>query len=154
MATTPITEYIAENIKTAINAITVANGFNYNLSAQRKRWVDFDSETPEDGKVLIMAKEDEKPGQPVGCAEWIQKFLLLAIVTETGLSESESIELKRSRIRDDIRKKLAEDFTRGGYAIETIHGAATPLDGSRITAIEIEVNIHYRTKFENPYTQV
>jgi len=151
---TPITEYIAEDIKTAINAITVTKGFNQTLTAQRKRWVDFDSETPEDGKVLIMQKEDEPLQNPVGYVAWSQKFLLLAIVTETGLSESESIELKRSRVRDDIRKKLVEDTTRGGYAIDTINGPATPLDGSRITAIEIEINVQYRTLFEDPYTKV
>ena len=147
---TPITEYIAENIKTAINAITVAAGFNQTLSAVRRRWVEFDSLTPENGKVLIQQKEDEPGKNPTGCAAWSQKFLLFAIVTDDE-SSSDSIELKMARVRDDIRKKLLEDTTRGDYAIDTINGAATPLDGSRVTGIEMEVEVQYATQYENPY---
>ncbi|MGA1979461.1 MAG: hypothetical protein ABSG99_02695 [Sedimentisphaerales bacterium] len=151
---TPITEYIAENIKTAINAITSANGFNQDLVAIRRKRVDFYNVAPEDGKVLIMQAEDDKPGQTVGCAEWLQKYLIAAIVIDSD-SATDSIETKMAKVRDDIRKKLVEDTTRGGYAIDTINGPATPFDdGEGFTGIILEMDVHYRTQFADPYMKV
>ncbi len=151
---TPITEYIADNIKTAINAITFAAGFNQTLVAIRRNRVDFNDVAPEDGKVLIMQVEDEKSGQPVGCAEWVQKYLITAIVVDSD-SATDSIETKMAKVRDDIRKKLVEDTTRGGYAIDTINGPCTPFDdGEGFTGIILETDVQYRTSFSDPYTQI
>lgn len=149
---TPITELITENIKAAINAITTANGFNQDLTAIRKRWVDFDDETLEDGKVLIMMDADEKPEQPAGAAAWIQNYRLLVMVAETNTENS--IELKMQKVRDDIRKKLMEDYRRDSNASDTILGLATPRIGDRVTAIEIEIGVLYRTQQDDPYTKI
>ena len=150
---TPITEYIAENIKDAINAITETNGFNQDLTAIRRKRTDFYDVAPEDGKVLIMQVEDEKPEQPVGVAEWLQKFLITAIVIDSD-DVADSIETRTAEVRDDIRKKLVEDTTRGGYAIDTINGPAAPFDdGESFTGIVLEVDVHYRTQFADPYVK-
>lgn len=149
---TPITESIAENIKTAINAITITNEFNQDLTAMRKQWVDFDEVASESGRVLIMMDTEEKPDQSAGAAEWIQNYRLLAIVAETN--PDNSIELKMQQARDDIRKKLMEDYTRDSNAADTILGPATPRYGARITAIEIEIGVRYRTQQDDPYTKV
>lgn len=149
----PITEYIAENIKTAINAITMANEFNQDLVAIRRKRVDFQDVVPEDGKVLIMQIEDDKPEQPAGWAAWWQKYLIVAIVIDSDKA-TDSIEMRMSKVRDDIRKKLVEDVTRGGYARETINGPATPFDDGEFTGIIMEVDIQYNTRFEDPYTQI
>jgi len=149
---TPITEYIAENIKTAINAITVANTFNQTLVAIRRKRTDFYDVAPEDGKVLIMQVEDDKLINPVGLAAWSQKFLIAAIVIDSD-SATDSIETRMSKVRDDIRKKLVEDTTRAGYAIDTINGPATPFDdGEGFTGIILETDVQYRTLFADPYT--
>lgn len=151
---TPITEYIAENIKTAINAITIAGGFNQNLTAIRKKRVDFLREVPDDGKVSIMQAEDENLINPAGCARWSQKFLITAIVLDSDKA-TDSIETRTSKVRDDIRKKLTEDTTRGGYADDTLVGPAVPLpDGESFTGIDLEFNVHYTTKFDDPYTKM
>lgn len=150
---TPITEYIAENIKTAINAITTAKGFNQDLVAIRRKRTDFYDVAPEDGKVLIMQVEDDKLINPVGVAEWSQKYLIITIVLDSDKA-TDSIETRMSKARDDIRKKLVEDTTRGGYAIDTINGPATPFDdGEGFTGIILETDVHYRTQFEDPYTK-
>ena len=149
----PITEYIAENIKTAINEITIANGFNEDLVAIRRKRIDFQDVAPENGKVLIMQGEDERLQEPVGFAAWSQKYLIVAIVIDSDKA-TDSIETRMSKVRDDIRKKLVEDATRGGYAVDTINGPATPFDdGEGFTGIVLETDVHYRTQFADPYVQ-
>ncbi|GAH76077.1 unnamed protein product [marine sediment metagenome] len=152
---TPITESIAENIKTAINLITTANGFNQDLSAIRRRRLDFSDCLPEDLKVLIIQTEDELPEQEaVGANEWLQVYFLEAFVIDSDTATA-SIETRMSQVRDDIRKKLTEDTTRGGYAIDTILRAATPFDdGEGFTGIELEIAVHYRTQWNDPYTKI
>lgn len=150
---TPITEYIAENIKDAINAITETNGFNQDLTAIRRKRTDFYDVAPEDRKVLIIQAEDERLENPPGVASWSQKFLITAIVIDSD-NAADSIETRTAKVRDDIRKKLAEDTTRGGHAIDTINGLAAPFDdGESFTGIVLEVDIHYRTQFADPYTK-
>jgi len=148
----PITEYIAENIETAINAITEANGFNQDLTAVRRKRIDFKDITPKDGLVAIMQAGDEKPEQPVSAADWIQKFFLAAFVIDSDKA-SDSIETRWAKVRDDIRKKLNEDIRRGDYALDTIHIAAMPLDDDEFTGILMELDVYYRTQFADPYTQ-
>lgn len=150
-----ITERIAEDIKAAINLITIANGFNQDLTALRRRRLDFSDVMPEDLKVLIIQAEDELPEQEaVGANEWLQVYFLEAFVIDSDTA-STSIETRMSTVRDDIRKKLAEDTTRGGYAIDTMLRAATPFDdGEGFTGIELEIAVHYRTKWNDPYTRI
>ena len=150
---TPITEYIAEEIKAAINAITIANGFNQDLIAIRRKRTDYRDVAPMDGTVLILQVEDERGEDPVGFAAWDQKFLIVAIVIDSDKA-TDSIETRMSKVRDDIRKKLVEDVTRGGYATETKNGPATPFDdGEESTGIILETDVHYRTQFADPYTK-
>jgi len=150
---TPITEYIAENIKDAINAITETNGFNQDLTAIRRKRTDFRNVAPEDRKVLIIQAEDERLENPASVASWSQKFLITAIVIDSD-DAADSIETRTAKVRDDIRKKLVEDTTRGGYAIDTINGPAAPFDdGESFTGIVLEVDVHYRTQFADPYTK-
>lgn len=152
---TPITENIAENIKAAINLITTANGFNQNLSALRRRRLDFSDVMPEDLKVLIIQAEDEEPERkPVGANAWLQVYFLEAFVIDSDTATA-SIETRMSNVRDDIRKKLTEDVTRGDNAVDTILRAATPFDdGEGFTGIELEIAVHYRTQWNDPYIKL
>ena len=150
---TPITEYIAEDLKVAINAVTMANGFNQDLTAVRRSRTDLRNVPAGDGVVLIMQVEDEPLEEPVGVASWVQKYLISAIVLDSD-DASTSIETKMAKVRDDLRKKQVEDPTRGGYAIDTINGPATPFDdGEGFTGITLETEVHYRTQYADPYTK-
>ncbi len=150
---TPITETITENMKAVINEITIANSFNQDLVALRKKKTDFYDIPPEDGKVLIMQIEDETLTPELSIVNLIQNYLIIAVVLDTDKS-TDSIETKTSKVRDDIRKKLVEDVTRGGVAIDTMRGPATPFDdGEGLTGIILEIGVQYRTAFADPYTQ-
>jgi hypothetical protein len=149
-----LTELITENIASAINQITIANGFNQDLTAIRRRRTDFTDVAPVDGSVIIIMLEDEPVPPPVDILEWKQKFAITALVIDSDQATT-PIETRMAQVRDDIRKKLVEDTTRGGYAIDTILGAATPFDdGESFTGIILEIDVHYRTKFEDPYTKM
>jgi len=150
----PITEYIAESLQAAINHITIAAGFHQTLVAIRRSRIDFRDVTPTDGHVLIMQVEDEQPGQPLGCAEWIQKYLIACIVLDSD-DETTSIEARQAQVRDDIRKKLMENPDRNGHAIDTINGPCTPFDDEEgLMGIILETDVHYRTKHDDPYERI
>ena len=150
---TPITEYIAENIESAISAIKTINDFNQDLLARRRKRIDYENQSgPISNDVIILQGEDEVLGEDVGVRTISQKFILSAIVLDSDSSE-DSIETKMGQVRDDMRKKLVEDTSRGGYAIDTVIGAAIPFDdGEGFTGIALEIDVIYRTQYADPYT--
>ena len=150
---TPRIEHIAVNIEAAINAITEGNGFNQDLVAVRPKRNDFKDVVPEDGKVLIWQADDELPEeQAYGAKEWIQPFVLMAIVLDSD-EASASIDTRLNQVRADIQKKLIEDVTRGGYAFDTeLLPCAKFDDGQGFTGIAVNVAVHYRVKEDDPYT--
>jgi len=151
----PIIEIIAQNILDAINQITTANGFHQDLSAYRPRRNDFADVVPQNGTVLVVQSDEEDVEGAYGTDEWRQSFVLMAMVIDSDkATPQETIDTKINTIRADVQKKLAEDVTRGGYAIDTINrGSALFADGPKFTGVAIVVEIHYRTKNNDPYSK-
>jgi hypothetical protein len=149
---TPIIELIAANIEAAINAITVANGFNQNLVALRCKRNDFATITPGNGVVLIVQEGAEMPAQCIGTETWIQTFSLMAIVIDSD-TVATSIDTRLNQVAGDIVKKLRVDWTRGGYAIDTNFDAPQLIDDPRFTGVTVAAKVEYRTKWGDPYTQ-
>lgn len=151
--TVPIIENIAVNIAAAVDAITTVNGFNQDLSALRPRRNDFSDVVPEDGKVLVVQDDEDQAEQPIGVQEWIQTFVLVAMVIDSD-SASGSIDTRINQVRADIRKKMMEDPTRGGNAIDTILLPAAKFDdGEGFTGIAVAVAVQYRVEHDDPYTK-
>jgi hypothetical protein len=152
---TPRIEHIAVDIKSAVDAVTVANGFNQDLVAVRPRRNDFSDVTPENGKVLIWQSDEDKPGpedQAYSTTEWMQPFLLIAFVLDSD-SESASIDTRLNQVRADLQKKLREDVTRGGYAIDTeLLPSRTFDDGKGFSGIAVAFGVSYRVNEDDPYT--
>jgi len=151
----PIIENIAQNILDCINAITTANGFNQDLTAYRPRRTDYSDVTPVDRQVLVLSGDEEDVPAAAGTSEWIQTFLLQAIVRDSDKADpQQTIDTRINQIKSDIRKKLAEDVRRDGNAIDTQNkGAVVFTDGESFTGIEISVDVHYRTLRDDPYTK-
>lgn len=150
----PIKEDIAVNILAAINAVTVANDFNQDLTGIRPRRNDFSDVMPTDKTVLIKQADINKPGeQAISTVEWNQRYSLSAIVIDDD-DEADSIDTRLNQVEADIQKKLMEDPTRGGNAIDTIILPSMEfyeVDG--FTGIEINIVVKYRTEIEDPYTR-
>lgn len=151
---TPVIEAIAVNIETAVNAITVANGFNQDLSAIRPKRVDFIDVAPKDLTVLIkQADEEQAKAQAVTTQEWEQPFVIMAIVLDSD-DAATSIDTRINQVRADIQKKLMADPTRGGNAIDTIILPSAEFDdGEGFTGIAVRIAVKYRTQITDPYTK-
>lgn len=151
---TPVIESIAIDIETAINAVTEANGFNQDLTAIRPARNDFKDVTPEDRKVLIWQGDEERPDDhAIDTQEWMQPFVLEAVVLDDD-NASDSIDTRINQVRADIQKKLCEDVTRGGNAIDTILMPCGKFDdGEGFTGIAVNIIVHYRTNDDDPYTK-
>jgi len=155
---TPIIELISENIKTAINEITTANGYNQTLAGYRSKRIDFSDFRPENHKVLIVQADEDDADQVVqdGVAkEWAQPYMLLAIVVDSDAATT-SIDTRINQVRADIQKKLMVDPTRGGYAIDTVllPGEKIPENDLGYSGIVVNIVVNYRVKIEDPYTQI
>ena len=150
---TPIIEYIAANIPTAINAVTTGNGFNQTLTAVRRARIDWQDITPADSKVLISQEDDETNLETQNITtQLIQRFVLGVLVLKSKDDETE-LDTYRNRVKCDIWKKLLEDRTRGGYAFNTIITGSSKLEEGELIGIEINVEVHYRILTNDPYTK-
>lgn len=159
MPTNPVDELIAQNIVTAIGEITVANSYNYDLTAARPTRLGFDASTKHrDLTVLIVqddADEDESKaseGNPPMLA-WVQPFMLIAYVIESDAS-TDPIDQRINRVRADIIKKLMIDVTRGGYAHNTTFTGSRVFSlAPGVTGVVLYIDIDYRVRSTDPYTQ-
>ena len=154
--TTPRIEHIAENIKTAVSAITIANSFNQDLVGIRPKRRDFRDAAWGDGTVLISQREKVPSDEAViGSATWWVQFALAAIVIDSDDAET-SIDTRLNQVAADIEKKMMVDVTRGGYAIDTRLDGAGPFisDDGSISGVMVMVSVLYRTKIEDPYTGI
>lgn len=155
----PIIEAIAVEITEAINAITVANGFNQDLAATRPTRLDFlDGEGQQDLTVLIVQQdpdEDEESsteGNPPAKA-WIQPFWCIAYVIDSD-NATDPIDSRKNKVRSDIEKKLRSDPTRDGNAWDTRVRAPESFNlGPAATGIIVVVDVLYKTSEDDPYVK-
>lgn len=151
----PVIEHIANNIKTTVDGITTANGYNQDLTGIRPKKNDFSDVTPDNGVVLVW-QEDDSPldGAALSAVEFLQEFVLFCIVTPPKTS-SDSLDTYLNQVKSDIRKALMVDHTRGGYALDTTIGASKKFDdGNGFTGIAVSCLVSYRTSLTDPYTQI
>jgi len=151
---TPIIEYIAENIKDSIDLITTDNEFNQTLTAVRPKRRDFQDASWDDLTVLINQGPSAELESASMTKEWAQQFLLMAIVVDSD-DATDPIDTRLNQVRADIEKKLTEDLTRGGYAIDTEINESTPFidDETALSGVAVLITVHYRTKDNDPYTK-
>jgi len=159
MATDPVIELIAQSFVDDITAITVANGFNYDLTAARPTRLGFDDlHLHKDLTVLILQEDPVEEsdiaaeGNPPMKA-WRQTFILLAYVMESDKT-TDPIDTKINRIQADIIKKIKADIKRDDNALDTIvTGTSTGEfeNAPGLAGIQIFVDVLYRTSELDPY---
>lgn len=150
---TPIVEYISENILTAINAITTGNGFNQTLVAQRPKRMLFLDEAWDDLTVIVEQANESVTTIIMNAREVTQSYEISAIVISSD-DASATIDTRLNQVDADIKKKLMADNTRGGYAIDTeIQASEKFTYNESFSGIIINVDVKYRIKIDDPYTQ-
>lgn len=151
--TLPVIELIAADLATAINAITVAAGYNQTLTAVRPKRSDFAKAAWGDLTVLISQVEAEKLSIEMGYARWRQYFILTCIVIDPDTAET-SIDTRLNQVTADVVKKLYADIRRSDLADDTNIHSAVPFvdDESSMSGIAIQISVDYRTQEADPYT--
>lgn len=151
---TPILEYIASNIASTINGVTILKGYNQDLVAVRPKRQDWYNEPAVDGKVLVVQDNDDPADEKfLGTHSWNQPFLLICFVIDSDAATL-SIDTRMNQVKSDIRKILMDDVTRGGYAIETMIGGSVKFDnGEGWSGVALEITVYYRTSEMDPYTK-
>jgi hypothetical protein len=151
----PVKEYILQDIETAINAITEVNSYNQDLTAVRSTRNDFGEFSPLNHQVIVAMGDEEKiDGPAVGCAEWMLPVTCIAIVLDSDAATA-SLDTRLCQVEADIIAKLRTDCERGGYAIDTHTLASYKFEDDRgFSGIAVNIAVHYRTKFDDPYTRM
>jgi hypothetical protein len=155
----PIIEQIALKIKEAIDAVTIANGFNQDLTAVRPKRLHLESDLNADNTVFIRQEAAEASDSQLTTETitWIQGFVLTALAIDSD-SASDSIDTRLNKIAADIQKQLlsAGYNTLGGLADGVLFRAteaAAYLFGQNYAGIDITIDVLYTTDYADPYSQ-
>jgi len=160
----PLIERIVEEICDRVNEITQDAGWQYDLAAARPtrhQIVDLAEGAyiaPKDGTVLVIQDDptllegEELAGNPAKL-EWALPVHLMAFAIESDQATT-PIDRRLNRMRSDLEKKLREDPTRGGLAVDTrIQSPYQFPQSAAQTGVVVVVHVHFRTSEDSPYEQ-
>jgi hypothetical protein len=146
-----VREKIMKNVQAALQGITVANGYNTTLNAVERIMQQSQSTIP---PMLIIGEGQEKvlPDGPLsGSTGLTAKYLTLyvrAVVQQDTDSDARSASEALNALAADIQRKMQEDYTRGGFAINTQEVGLSPVQMEPGDApalfLDSEWQVHYR----------
>ncbi len=152
----PVIETIAAEVLDRINEITVANGFNQTLVAVRPKRLLFFTDTWDDLTVIVAQGDESDRAIGVGgygVSDIGQMFDIMVVVIDSDTTDA-TIDTRINQVAADIIKKLKDDITRGGSAYDTIVLPAERFSWSdSFSGITVKVEVRYRTREDDPYTQ-
>ena len=146
-----IRERILANIKTTLDAITIANGY-VNTIASVQRWDKRGNALRQVPCIVVNVGQEEKQMSPnpfFTCK--LSVYLDLWIRQDE--SDSQPTDSLLSSLLGDIEKSLMIDNTRGGYAIDTSIKSNVPfetVEGQPHAGLTIELEILYQHKQSDP----
>ena len=153
---TPLVEQIALKLEEAVNAITEAAGFNYDLTAVRPKRIHLEGDINTDKTVIIEQENAVKDQQTSDTITWRQAFTLQAIVIDSD-TETEAIDTRLNKIRADIEKQLTSstyvdcDGLADGILLKAPEKFIADVN---VSGIAVNIDVVYTTEFSDPYTQV
>lgn len=142
-----VRERILANLKTALERIQTANGYNYDFTPETvQRWsMHGNSLVNLPAIVISPGNEDEKP-----LADPYEECLLTVYLDVFFVSSpkgSVSTDTCLNRLQGDIKKAVLTDSTLGGVAVDTDVIGTTPFettDGQPCAGLIIEIAVRYR----------
>ena len=152
-----VRERIIANLKTALEQITVANGYQFDFtSATVQRWSMHGNSLVNLPTIVISpGNEDEKAGPHHFDECFLTVYLDVFFVTDA--SDSVSTDTYLNRIQGDIKKAILSDPTLGGEAIDTDVAGTTPFettDGQPYAGVIVELGIRYRHLRTDPTAKI
>lgn len=155
---TPIVEQIAQELLERLEEITVANTFQYTLTAGRPNRKGLsNSARPKDSTALLQTKaktlnkENSAAGNPRLLA-WDQNFVVDVFGYEDD-DETESVETRLSKMGADVEKKIMEDPQRNSLAMDTFLNGSIIIIDPEWSGIEVMFMVRFRVREDDPYTQ-
>lgn len=158
----PVIERIVRNIVETLEGVSDAAGYATTLSAVERPKPALGNRNRDQLAVVVQGKpkqvtadENEGPGA-YNFVTWEQPIAVVLTVVESEASDV-SIDERLNLIRSDVERAIMIDAHRGGLALDTrIEDPEYP-DPETLQSNQGEVwaifTVHYRTRYDDPYTQ-
>lgn len=149
-----VRENLLENIKTTLEGITKANGYDYDI-ASVQRWKQHGNDFISQPVIIICAGNEEKEATPSSLVTCNLKVYLDVYVRQEE-DATEPTDTLLNEILRDIEVALSADYTRGGYAHETRVTNIFPFVTSEEAphaGFTIEVTVLYQHDYGDPEQQ-
>ncbi len=148
-----VRERILQNIKTTIEGVTVANGYNFDFTPQTvQRWSMHGNRMVDMPMVVISPGDEDESSSPHPFEECLLSIYLdLFYVTDEN--DSVPTDTYLNRLQGDIKKVILQDTTRGGEAIDTDVLGTTPFETTETqpyAGIIMELRVRYRHLQSDP----
>ncbi len=144
-------ELILDNIKDTLELITTNNGYN-NTLANVQRWKQKGNSLVDIPCVIISAGREEKVPEP-NPQTTARLTVFIDLWTQQNDDDTSDTDTLLDSLLLDIEKAIAVDYTRGGYAEDTIIRGITPfetVEGQSHCGLMIELEIVYKHKINDP----
>ena len=149
--TTPIKESILANVKTTIDGVTTAAGYNQTLTTLRRKRVNYEYNNPANGLSVITWGGDKKKD---GASNLNEKTMLVEIYTFViAPANDDDIDPLLSQVSADIEKIMLVDEQRNSLALDTRWISTDPMPGDINEGVSVIFEIDYRTNWGDPYNQ-
>ena len=148
----PVNELIARDILATVNTVTIANGYNYDLTVQRHSKA---GDKRDHLNTIITQDDTREASEPevYFTKEWIATYMIGVYIMPLD-NDTTPIDTYVNIIRADVEKALMVDIYRSGNALNTTIRAPKQItdEGLEYDIIVINVDVNYRTLENDPYT--
>ena len=150
-----VREDIFANIKTSLQAITTGNGFDNTITTVKRYNINDETLGPYPMVIINPGTEtNQEQGKDFSLTH-CQMQVILEVWINPQASETTPTDKLLNSLLGDIKKKLKEDITRGGKAIDTRFAEIEPfeqLTGQSEAGYFITIVVEYRHLQTNPKT--
>lgn len=142
-----IRERILQDIKTVLEGVTIANGYNFDFTpATVQRWSMHGNRMVDMPMVVISPGDEDESSQPNPFEECLLT-LYLDIFFVNDENDPVPTDTYLNRLQGDIKKAILQDSTRAGNAVDTDVLGTTPFETTEAqpyAGIIMEVRVRYR----------
>jgi len=151
---TPIVEHIALELVALIDAITIAAGFNQDLTAVRPKRIHLEGDINENGTVIIEQEDIALAEESTDSIVWRQPFTLQALVLDSDTATT-AIDTRLNQVRSDIEKKLmtGSNWKLNGYGRVMLKSAEKFIADPQVAGIAVNIDVLYEVQGDDPYAQ-
>ena len=142
-----VRERILQNIKTVLEGVTIANGYNFDfMPATVQRWSMHGNRMVDMPMVVISPGDEDESSMPNPFEECLLT-LYLDIFFVNDENDPVPTDTYLNRLQGDIKKAILQDSTRAGNAVDTDVLGTTPFETTEAqpyAGIIMEVRVRYR----------